>query len=230
MSSITLTPRADGRLKVYQEPNPGDIYALGADVAEGLELGDFSSVFVINKRLEHCASWHGKMDPDLFGELVCKIGSFYNQALVAVEINNHGHATMAQVKRKGYLNVYTRQIKEERSEAYTKKIGWHSNKKSKMLMLDEFVAAVREGTLQLWDQALLREMMTLVIEPGGDILMGGKDRVVAACIALQAIKQAHSNDWGAIWPAEDIKRPANLREKLKLLEKKSKRARGSQFE
>ena len=208
-----------GRLKVFQRPQPGLRYAIGCDVAEGLELGDFSTAFVIDSNYNQCATWCGHIDPDLFGRHMAKLARHYNNALLAIEINNHGHAAAAAVKNAGYNNVFVRLIKEQRSEAPTKKIGWQTNSKTKMLMLDEFVAMVRDETINLRDDEIIKEMMALTVEPDGNVNLNGKDRVVSACIAIQALKQA-GDTYKAFIPNTDIKKPRSIEEKIKYYNQK----------
>ena len=99
-----------------------------------------------------------------------------------------------------YDKVYTRLVKEERAELPVKKIGWQTNTKTKTLMLDEFVAAYRDKALKINDVDLLREMIGLTVEADGSVCLNGKDRIVAGCIAVQAIKQAYSHDMVPEYP------------------------------
>ena len=207
-------------VKIYKEPNPNEVYAIGADVAEGLETGDFSSAFVINKELEQVASYHGHCDPDLFGRFLCRLGQHYNSALLAPEVNNHGFTTLSVIKNAQYPHVYFRMVKEEMSDAYTKKLGWNSNMKTKTKMLDDFVGAYRDHSIQINDVDLLREMLSVTIESDGGVNLNGKDRVVAAAIALQAINQAISEGFEAYVPGKNKKMPTTKKEKLEKLSRR----------
>lgn len=206
------------KVRIYETPKADRKYALGADVAEGVESGDFSTAFVIDSDLNQVASFHGHIDPDLFGKLLCKLGKHYNNAILALEINNHGHATMAKIKDLNYPNIYYRMVLDELTNDMTQKLGWQTNVKTKMLMLDDFVAAWRDNHIRIKDADLLREMLTITIMPTGDIELTGKDRLVSACIALQAIKQLTLGKFKAFTP--EIKRkPRTLEERLKFYER-----------
>ena len=53
-------------------PDPDEDYAIGADVAEGLEHGDRSSLDVTAKSDgRQVAHWFGHLDPGLFAQLLC---------------------------------------------------------------------------------------------------------------------------------------------------------------
>jgi len=214
-----MRPDAKGRLKIFTKPNPSLRYAIGGDISEGLEIGDASSAFVIDSDYSQCAVWYGKSDPDLFGEILCRLGEYYNEAVLAPEVNNHGHATMAAIKRKGYGNLFIREVKEERSDVFTKKLGWLTTAKTKHLMLDEFVRLYREGSLTIKDVELAKEMMGLVIESDGNVILNGKDRFVAGCIACQAIKQA-SATFKAVVPTKTKTNFKTLEEKLEYFNKR----------
>lgn len=225
---ISLSEVHDGRLCIFERPQEKRIYALGADVAEGIETGDFSTVCILNNDYEQVASWHGHIAPDLFGKLIYHIGKFYNNATAAVEVNNHGLTTITKIRDMEYPNIYSRTVKEERLDKYTKKLGWHTNSKTKAQMLDEFVAFYRDKTIMLRDIALLKEMLSLTIESDGNVNLNGKDRVVSVCIAIQALKQAYADNLGAFNPNDAKPVYKTLEEKLEYFNKR--RARETAFE
>ena len=183
-----------GQWKIYT-PQRNNI-AIGSDVAEGLETGDYSTGFVISNSGEQIASYHDHIAPDRLGNELCKAGRYFNNALIAVESNNHGLTTITRIRDNEYPNIYRKMVKDELSDKYTEKLGWNTNVKTKTQMLDDFCAAYRDGTITIYDIDLLKEMLTLVIEAGGDVRLNGKDRVVAACIALQARKVNHHEGTG----------------------------------
>ena len=186
----TLLEQYGTCLEVYDIPKDGTPYAIGADIAEGLEHGDASTAFVLDKNLNQVASFYGKIDPDLFGVLLVALGKLYNNALLAPEINNMGYATLSAIKNANYWNVYERDVRDERTEEIKKKIGWRTTTKNKLDMLAYFQARHRDSEVVIRDALLLKEMRGITRDATGNVSLNGKDRVVAACIALQAIKQA----------------------------------------
>jgi hypothetical protein len=184
-----FTEHKHGAYKLFKTPQEGKRYAIGADVAEGLEGGDFSTMTALNKDFEQVMSFCGHLHPDLFGKEMLSAGELFNKALLAPEVNNHGLTTLTHITNKSYPYVYMRQVYDERSKEYTPKAGWQTSVKTKTLMLDEFVAAYRDRSVQINDIGLLQEMLTLSIGADGSVNLNGKDRVVSMCIALQALKQ-----------------------------------------
>lgn len=183
--------RERGGLVVFQTPMQGEAYSIGADVAEGLEHGDHSTACVLNKNFEQVAVYKGHLDPDLFGKLLVELGKYYNQALLIPELNNHGHATIAAIKNENYFMVYRRDgATEELGQETLDKIGWVTNVKSKMKMLDDLKASYRDGSLKLNHEETLREMRTLTYEEDGNVTLNSKDLCVATGLAIQGLSQA----------------------------------------
>jgi hypothetical protein len=177
-------------VKLFGKPEQLKAYAVAGDPAEGLENGDNSALSVIDKDFNQVAVFAGKVDPDLFGALLVEVAKYYNNALLAWESNNHGHAVENAVKLRRYFNLYRRKTKEKIGEETKDQVGWLNTAKSKMEMLDELKQAFRDDSLTVNDEATLREMMSCVVEEDGNVIVNGKDRVVSLGISIQAIKQA----------------------------------------
>lgn len=177
-------------VRVFHKPKENEAYSAGADVAEGLEDGDSSTAAVYNKNYEMMAVYEGKLDPDIFGEFLVELGLYYNSAMLVPELNNHGHATLAAIKRRKYYQVYRRVITEELADDTQDKIGWLNTAKSKMKMLDDFKAAYRDDSLRIHCEHTLRQMMGLALEEDGNVILNGKDLCVATGLAIQGLHQA----------------------------------------
>lgn len=180
--------RDDGPLSVYAFPDLTHNYCIGADVAEGLGHGDYSSAHVIDATTyEVVAEWHGHIDPDLFGEQVLfDLGSFYMNALIGVESNNHGLTTLKALQRAGYKNIYRQRRLGQRSPQATEVLGWRTTAASKPLAIDELGAAIRNEELGLYSAKTIAELRTFVREDNGK--MHGSphdDRVMSLAIANQ---------------------------------------------
>lgn len=191
-----------GVLKVWEMPEPGKQYVIGADVAEGLIRRDYSTAIVLDRSsMCQVAEWHGHIDPDLFGVELYKIGRFYNMAFLGVEFNNHGLTTLTTLinghslyKTEPYRNLYFKEVLDEQSQRKTKKFGWKTDLKSKPLMIDDLGKAIRERLIGLVSKDLIDECLTyVVLEDGKTGGQGGcfDDRVIACAIAIQMYQQRH---------------------------------------
>jgi len=187
---------ANGELRVWEEPVEGHKYVIGADVAEGLEHGDYSSAHVIDAVTDTVvAKWHGKVDPDVFGEkILYELGMFYNMALVGCEVNNHGLTTLKFLQRAKYPFIYRQRKLGTRDEAKGPSLGWRTTASSKPRMIDELHRMTRDHVLVLPDSETISEMRQFVREPDGR--MHGKapnndDRVISLAIAVMMLQSAY---------------------------------------
>lgn len=206
----------DGPLHVWELPKTRAKYVIGADVAEGLEHGDYSVAHVIDIETGSVvAKWRGHIAPDLFGsDVLWYLGHFYNVALIGPEANNHGFTTVTALKNKHYPNLYYRHSYDERTNKKTKKLGWMTTAKTKPLMVDELVRALRlrpvvtdgddglgasqsatapleEAELQLLDKETVGELVTFVRDVDGK--MHGSpfdDQTISLAIANQMRKHS----------------------------------------
>lgn len=180
----------DGELAIWEMPEPDGIYVIGADIAEGLGHGDYSSAHIINARTDNLvAHWHGHIEPDLFGDALCEIGWLYNGALVAVENNNHGLTTVKAMQRYGYKNMYRQRRLQQRNPEPTETLGWRTTTASKPLAIDELAGAIRDNVIYIPCERTIAELKTYVRNPNGR--MNGSphdDRVMSLAITYQMLK------------------------------------------
>lgn len=177
-------------LKVYEPPVKEKKYIIGADVAEGVETGDFSTAFVMDTDHRQVASFHCHIDPDHFGKFLVQLAIIYNNALLVPEINSMGHTTLTAIKSMDYLKVYMRSIDDEIIDnKETSKMGWRTTRSSKQTMISKLVARFRDDEIRIRDIELLKEMLGLARESDGNVELTGIDRVVAACLACMGLDQ-----------------------------------------
>jgi hypothetical protein len=172
-------------------------YVIGVDVSEGKlnkesrkKENDYSVIDVMKaSNLQTVARWRGHIDPDLLGGVVNSIGRFYNNALVGVEVNNHGLTTVQSLRNKSYPNLYMRENNEEhRFQERTSLMGWRTDKKTKKIIIDNLAQAIREGDIIDLDVIFIRECMTYIRDDQGYTnAQEGQfdDTVMAKAIALK---------------------------------------------
>ena len=180
-----------GEFAIWEYPDKYESYVVGADVAEGLGHGDYSSAHVLSASTGMIvAHWHGHVDPDIFGEdTLYAIGKFYNNALVGVESNNHGLTTLKGLQRAGYKNIFRQRKLNQISPQISETLGWRTTAVSKPLAIDELNAAIRDMSILLYDFKTIAELRTFVRESSGK--MHGSphdDRVMSLAITNQMLK------------------------------------------
>lgn len=157
-----------GELIVYRLHDPGDTYYIGADVSMGIRGGDWSVAQVLDSKKRQVALFRSQVHPDYFAEVLVALGYFYNTAKLIIESNNHGILTCTRVgKDYAYPNFYTEVIYDKLSDKETIKLGFHTNVKTKPLIIDQLRAALREGEIELNDKVTIREHMTYVVNENG---------------------------------------------------------------
>ena len=180
-----------GPLSVWAMPQFGGVYCIGADVAEGLARGDYSSAHVIDAKTGLIvAHWHGHIDPDRFGEeVLLPLGYFYNSALIGVESNNHGLTTLTSLNKANYVNLYRQRKLNQRHAEPTESLGWRTTTLSKPLAIDELNASIRDGEVEILCEYTIAELKTFVRNDNGSTNGSPHDdRVMSLAIARQMLK------------------------------------------
>lgn len=145
-------------ITVYALPDKARRYVIGADVAEGLEHGDYSAAVVIDAETwAEVASLHGHWEPDEYGLLLDALARQYG-AIVGVERNNHGHATLATLKRLNTPNV---------ARGHDSRPGWLTNAQTKPQAIDLLATALRDDLAKVRTQAALDELQIYRVLAGG---------------------------------------------------------------
>lgn len=196
---------------IWELPKYKHQYAIGADTAEGLE-NDYSTfkVLCLNCRQE-AMSYRSHVGIDTFYKDLNDWGKSYNNALLGVERNNHGHAVLLGLRETcNYQNLYKEDIPEQpiivnlNKKRPEPKYGWHTTAITKPLMLDHLKLALEgdseedENTFRpdliFKDLTFLSECLTL--ERVGSKLqaISGKhdDMVMATAIAYQMLLKLRS--------------------------------------
>jgi len=182
-----------GPVRIFQEPLRDHAYVIGADPAEGLEHGDAAAACVIDIETGLLvATFHDHCDPDLFGEQLNNLGRYYNNALIGVEINNHGHVTVLTLRKLGYPRIFRRRTIGQISDKHAPQYGWLTNKLSKPKMIDDLGAAIRDRSIDIRCEYTLAELRTYIREygPGGTVKTHGSphdDRTMSLAIAWQMV-------------------------------------------
>lgn len=191
-------------------------YTIAVDVSEGkLEASsdkkenDYSVIDVMDvSNLKTVARWRGHIDPDLLGEVAFALGMFYNTALIAVEVNNHGISTVQSLRNKFYRNLYQRESSEdEQFQVRTTKMGWRTDKKTKPVIINEMVKDIREGDIIDLDIVFIRECMTYVRDDQG--FTNAQEGTFDDCVMAKAInlQMAQWSSYDTEYAKESIIKP-----------------------
>lgn len=191
----------DGEFEKWFDPEPGCEYLVAADVAEGLEHGDFDAVVALNRhRFRVDMVFHGKVDADVLGEKhIPLMATYYGVCLAAPERNNHGMTTISHLKRV-YYNIYKEIVTDKQTDETRERLGWVTSKKTRPPLVDAIKRSVREETLTCYFRRFVDEAMNFIRHPDGKEAArnGYWDDVVMAMGIAVYIHNQMPVDWGAV--------------------------------
>lgn len=195
---------------LWENPSKQDVYVAGVDTAEGID-GDWSVMKVLNvTQRREAFRYRAKVSVDKLYKECDKWGREFNNCLLAVERNNHGHAVLLGLyETMRYPNLYvqdadTRIVRVRGIQEKKKivKIGWETTALSKPLMLDQLKQALEgnpeddvdtfQPEFTVKDDLFLQE--TLTMQQNGhsiNAILGKHDDIVmASAIAFQMYLRA----------------------------------------
>ncbi len=159
-----------GNVQVWEFPRVGTEYLITADLSEGVEADESESTHlqVINReRFAQVACANGKIPPDDAAVMLYALGKFYRWPWIAVEDNGPGLACLLKLKELGYPRIYKHRRLDLDSQKEVDKIGWHTDLRTRPLMLSELRAAVRRQDYTIVDEELIKECTTFCKQRDG---------------------------------------------------------------
>jgi terminase large subunit-like protein len=183
-----ISVKENGRLMVWLPPAEPHQYIIGVDPAGGGSEGDYGCAEVIDRATGmQCAELHGHYMP---GELAMKVAALareYNDALIAVERNNHGHAVLS------YLRIV-----EQAANLYAPegKDGWLTTAASRPAMIENLAAVLVAEPALFQSRLLLNEFRTFVRHADGNsgASVGSHDDCVMAMAIALAVRRAAAGE------------------------------------
>lgn len=212
---IRFTHDPTGVVRIWQEPVPGHQYVIGADTAEGLEGGDYTCAEVLDMgTLEQVASIHGSIAPWDFALMLNAMGLWYNKAIVAIEVNNIGHAVQDHMIRTHlYPNLHPWKGKPDRVHRGKAKLwGWETNSYSRPLMIEAGRRVINHRLVTIHEDKLFDELFDFSRNDQGkyEAEAGHDDRVMAFLVALRSREENYAPAKRIEVMSEDML-PGNIR-------------------
>lgn len=165
----------DGPWRIFEMPEYGIPYCMGADVAEGIEIEegtkkyDYSTMsFRRRDTLKQVAVYKAHVEPDKFATQVMYGCMMYNNCTAAVEANNHGLVTLKFLMLK-YSNIYYSQVEDERLNKRRTKVGWLTTRKTKPFIVDEYEKALRSEDIIIRSKNGIKEARSFIRKPDGSM-------------------------------------------------------------
>lgn len=160
LSSIRFTDDGKGFVKVYREPERGVPYVIGADTAgEGSDW--FVAQVLDNRTGEQVCVMRHRTDEDMFAKQLFCLGTWYNNALIAVETNLSTYPVM-ELERLKYKNQYVRESMDDYTHMPRRAFGFRTDSKTRPVIIAELIKAARDDINLICDTDTLEEMLTFV--------------------------------------------------------------------
>ena len=166
-------PDPRGEVERWAAPVHGADYMVTVDIGGRTDSADWSVAAVLRidcDRPEVVAQWRGHIDHDRLADLAMCLGEYYRDALLVVESNTlessgegYGSYILERIGET-YANVYVREGADATRETRT---GFHTNRRTKELVVTALVRAVRDGEYIERDHKACDELLTYHTTPEG---------------------------------------------------------------
>lgn len=169
----SFVPDHTGHFALWKAPEKGHRYVVSVDVGGRSSKADFSVIAVLDatdKRPEVVGQWYGHADHDILARKCIDVAQFYNRALLVIESNTFetdnvggnadSHLFILRRVADAYPNVYRRKVYDSERRSDTFKIGFHTNRLTKSMLVNGLIEAVREGLYIERDHKACNEFIT----------------------------------------------------------------------
>jgi len=164
----------DRNLWIWDYPDYSKNYLISADVARG-DGTDFSAAQVFDlDSMEQVAEYKGQLGTTEFGNFLIELGTKYNDALLVVENNNIGWATLQTIIDRGYENLFYQEknhlvvdddnqhTNRYRNIDKNKVPGFTTTMKTKPLLVAKMEEYTREKMVKLKSTRLIDELFVFI--------------------------------------------------------------------
>ena len=180
-----------GHLEIWEYPDWNSQYVIGADVAQGVGQ-DYSVATVMDSERRIVAMYrHNRLDATEFGETLFYLGRYYNNALLCVESNSIGQATLARLDQMDYINLYYQTKVADLSNDEGTRAGFRTTVSSKPQIIATMQNAIEEDDIYIPSKSIISELKTYVSNDNGkmEALTGTHDdTVISVALCLEVLR------------------------------------------
>lgn len=173
-----------GPLVVYKRPQPGRRYVAGADISEGIDVGDgtiggedpdYSVMSIFDADTgEQVAKLRGRLEPSPFADYAVAVLRWYNYPFLVPEANGPGLAFLEHILRLKYpVNLIYHRYPEP-DEQFTSArgtklqlLGWRESSRTRPQLISALDQYIREMGVILRDPNTVAEHFSFVIKASG---------------------------------------------------------------
>lgn len=169
----------NGSLRLFNQPEEGVHYFIGADVATGRSR-DYSAFSIMDRYGEEVGCFKGKLPVDQFADLLMEMGYKYNNALIAPETNDIGLAVTSKIQTDRYPNLYysSKILKEKGKKKAKAEVipGWLTTSKNRPVIIDQLEEDIRNEDVEIKDPFFVQEAYTFIYDESNRPVALGKNR------------------------------------------------------
>ena len=168
----------DRGLWVWRQADYTKEYIVVADVARG-DGSDFSACQVFEvEDMEQCAEYKGQLSTTDYGNFLIEVATKYNDALLVVENNNIGWATIQTIIDRGYKNLFYMSkdlqvvdtehniTNKYRAQDRNMVPGFSTTAKTRPLAIAKMEEYTREKLVKLHSNRLIDELFVFIYKTG----------------------------------------------------------------
>lgn len=168
---IEFVKDATGPLTLYNYPGTSakSKYVIAGDPSRTV-YGDGACIQVLNRyTFEQVAVWHGHVDPVMFAHKLMEVGYYFNTALLNVEIEGPGYATIGVVQDHAYPNVWQYRWPDKQPGKLSTSFGWSTNYQRKHWAIAQVIWLLGQKAPTIHDERTYDQMSTYVNLPNGEL-------------------------------------------------------------
>lgn len=166
----------NGCFKLWKRPDKDRNYIITVDIGGRSPKSDWSVILAMalpdgDKPMEVAGQWRGHCDHDILVDKAEAIARWYNNGLLVVESNSLESSELGSVAAdpnlfvlnrlaERYPNVYRRETYDCIANQATTRVGFHTNRSTKTMLILELIRAVRDGIFVEHDHLACNELQT----------------------------------------------------------------------
>jgi hypothetical protein len=190
-NSLTWEPSKDGNLEIWEYPGWDSNYVIAADVALGVGQ-DYSAAVVMDTDRKVIGLYRDSyIDPSKFGDLLFYLGRYYNNALLTVESNSMGVATLSRLAQMNYINLYKQTKISSISKEEGMVPGFRTTQVTKPHIIGNLKNAVENDDIWIASKTIIQELKDYVSTDSGRTEAAPgchDDTIMATAIALETLR------------------------------------------
>ena len=190
-SMMSWDEQREGHLEIWEAPGFKEKYIIGADVSLGVGQ-DYSTAVVMNSKREVVGLYrNNRIDPSAFGKELFYLGRYFNNALLAVESNSMGIATLQKLKDMNYVNMYFQTKIANISNEEGVRMGFRTTSASKPAIIGNLKNWIFEEEVLIRSSIIIQELKDYLSDERGSTNAGPgcfDDTVMSLAIACEVYR------------------------------------------